>query len=529
MEISMDETHVSLKSKQQSFFACYLLCSLSSRYKGCTYIGFTVNPRRRIRQHNGEIKSGARKTKRKRPWEMILCIYGFPSQVSALQFEWAWQHPRESLAVKEAAKGMKLGGTAGKIRLAYTMLTLPEWKSLNLTINFLSTKYVGNTKGCPILPSHMKVQFCPVDELPCYTDDWVSDPEDDLKEECYLGKSDASDPEEEMEVDKGPALMKQHTEIKKQQQQECDQNPAKKCRRRGRPLKQYKCNSDELASEVTVPSPSKLSSFSVLAGAESEGLDRLNSFFPNSFSSDQLASKVTVPSPSKLSSFSVLAGAESEGLDRLNSFFPNSDCLLQISDSENSEDGYVANGTSVMPNTSLPVNLSQEASTAVKNNCSINFRADYSPSNVSDSDKLKGISDEFSIKRKMIAASDPVEYNLSNELKMDYSVSKDSEVDKIVNNMDDFSIKSRTTSLNMIEFPSLQEYSPVCYISPLKMSEEALLSFTSPSKSPPTKKLISVSCTFLSPISSQRQVITVLSTPRPISKNVIDLTDSPAT
>ncbi|GLJ08038.1 hypothetical protein SUGI_0080090 [Cryptomeria japonica] len=447
---------------------------------GCTYIGFTVNPRRRIRQHNGEIKSGARKTKRKRPWEMILCIYGFPSQVSALQFEWAWQHPRESLAVKEAAKGMKLGGTAGKIRLAYTMLTLPEWKSLNLTINFLSTKYVGNTKGCPILPSHMKVQFCPVDELPCYTDDWVSDPEDDLKEECYLGKSDASDPEEEMEVDKGPALMKQHTEIKKQQQQECDQNPAKKCRRRGRPLKQYKCNSDELASEVTVPSP-------------------------------------------------ILAGAESEGLDRLNSFFPNSDCLLQISDSENSEDGYVANGTSVMPNTSLPVNLSQEASTAVKNNCSINFRADYSPSNVSDSDKLKGISDEFSIKRKMIAASDPVEYNLSNELKMDYSVSKDSEVDKIVNNMDDFSIKSRTTSLNMIEFPSLQEYSPVCYISPLKMSEEALLSFTSPSKSPPTKKLISVSCTFLSPISSQRQVITVLSTPRPISKNVIDLTDSPAT
>jgi len=44
-----------------------------------------VNPRRRIRQHNGEIGSGAWRTKKKRPWEMVLCIYGFPTNVAALQ------------------------------------------------------------------------------------------------------------------------------------------------------------------------------------------------------------------------------------------------------------------------------------------------------------------------------------------------------------------------------------------------------------------------------------------------------------
>lgn len=46
---------------------------------------YTLNPRRRIRQHNGEIGSGAWRTKKKRPWEMVLCIYGFPTNIAALQ------------------------------------------------------------------------------------------------------------------------------------------------------------------------------------------------------------------------------------------------------------------------------------------------------------------------------------------------------------------------------------------------------------------------------------------------------------
>ncbi|KAL9250681.1 Structure-specific endonuclease subunit SLX1-like protein [Drosera capensis] len=160
----------SINGDHQRFFGCYLLASLSPRHKGHTYIGFTVNPRRRIRQHNGEIRSGAWRTKKKRPWEMALCIYGFPTHVAALQFEWAWQHPRESVAVRETASSFKsLSGLTNKIKLAYAMLTLHTWRTMHLTLNFFSTKYMNHIAGCPTLPSQMKVQICSMDDLPCYS------------------------------------------------------------------------------------------------------------------------------------------------------------------------------------------------------------------------------------------------------------------------------------------------------------------------------------------------------------------------
>ncbi|XP_012571281.2 uncharacterized protein [Cicer arietinum] len=176
----------------EGFFACYLLASLNPRFKGHTYIGFTVNPRRRIRQHNGEIGCGAWRTKKKRPWEMVLCIYGFPTNVSALQFEWAWQHPVESLAVRKAAVGFKsLSGIANKIKLAYTMLTLPSWQSMNMTVNFFSTKYMKHCAGCPNLPQHMTVEMGSMDELPCYTEriDGLLENEDDSTDEVEFDDS----------------------------------------------------------------------------------------------------------------------------------------------------------------------------------------------------------------------------------------------------------------------------------------------------------------------------------------------------
>lgn len=60
----------------EKFFGCYLVGSQNPAMKGRSYVGFTVNPPRRLRQHNGVLAAGARYTRRLRPCEMIVVVHG---------------------------------------------------------------------------------------------------------------------------------------------------------------------------------------------------------------------------------------------------------------------------------------------------------------------------------------------------------------------------------------------------------------------------------------------------------------------
>lgn len=76
----------------------YLLHSTNN----ATYVGATINLEKRLRQHNKEIKGGARATsirvEQGELWERACHVEGFPDWQSALQFEWRWKQLSRKLS-----------------------------------------------------------------------------------------------------------------------------------------------------------------------------------------------------------------------------------------------------------------------------------------------------------------------------------------------------------------------------------------------------------------------------------------------
>jgi len=76
-----------------SSWVCYCLLREDS---GATYIGATIDMAHRIRQHNCEIKGGAKFTsaavKNGHTWTLVCTVGRFPDMQTALQFEWMWKH-----------------------------------------------------------------------------------------------------------------------------------------------------------------------------------------------------------------------------------------------------------------------------------------------------------------------------------------------------------------------------------------------------------------------------------------------------
>ena len=88
--------------------------------ENATYAGVSPDPVRRLRQHNGEIKGGAKYTTSKGSgWEHLCLVSGFQDKIQAMQFEWAVKH----VAPRNA------GGITNRIRKMYTVLNKDKWTS----------------------------------------------------------------------------------------------------------------------------------------------------------------------------------------------------------------------------------------------------------------------------------------------------------------------------------------------------------------------------------------------------------------
>lgn len=181
------------------FYGVYLLRSKPK--PKLFYIGSTPLPERRFKQHNGQLVNGAYRTKRDgfRPWEMIIVVSGFPSKISALQFEHAFQHPhitRHILSENRLSKTARSGVNSLDMKLGNLRLLLlaDYFRSLSLLVNIIdddalriwqSNKYHIEVDVNVQIHDSFDAFLQSIDSRKSYIYDIVSILKENLLEVCY--------------------------------------------------------------------------------------------------------------------------------------------------------------------------------------------------------------------------------------------------------------------------------------------------------------------------------------------------------
>ena len=149
---------------------CYILRNKLGQFKHNTYNGSTNHPMRRLRQHNEEIKGGARATHGKGgAWEICAMLSGFPDHINALSCEWRMKCPSGRPGKREA----KYQRVQGRISSLNEILPLERWtgkcvvdnRDMKLKLHILKDvmEYLDKSK----IPSNIEVIEIDVIDASC--------------------------------------------------------------------------------------------------------------------------------------------------------------------------------------------------------------------------------------------------------------------------------------------------------------------------------------------------------------------------
>jgi len=145
-------------------YYCYILKNDYLPHIQRTYNGSTVNPKRRIRQHNGIIKGGAKYTRSfgNSTWKIYVIIKGLPDYSNCLQCEWRIKHPDN-----KRKRPSKYNSVKGRIIGLIEVLKLDKWTNNSIFNNCDMNLEVWVEKEYEELfvniPENIKINF--VDEV----------------------------------------------------------------------------------------------------------------------------------------------------------------------------------------------------------------------------------------------------------------------------------------------------------------------------------------------------------------------------
>jgi predicted GIY-YIG superfamily endonuclease len=102
---------------------------LSNERRHCTYVGATVDPQRRLRQHNGEIVGGARYTTSRAPGWSIDAVVGPLDKINCLRLEWRVKHATRRRRGRRGRRQLRGSPRTRRHAALVSVLTTPAERS----------------------------------------------------------------------------------------------------------------------------------------------------------------------------------------------------------------------------------------------------------------------------------------------------------------------------------------------------------------------------------------------------------------